>query len=49
MEVINLFYIVDLKGGYTFSGNPEVVFEKFFGTSNPFAQLIGNLLKLITF
>ena len=26
----------DLKGGYRFSGNPEEIFESFFGTSNPF-------------
>ena len=32
--------IVDLKGGYRFAGNPEEIFESFFGTSNPFAQLI---------
>ncbi|CAD8052917.1 unnamed protein product [Paramecium primaurelia] len=30
----------NLKGGYSFAGNPEEIFEKFFGTSNPFAQLI---------
>jgi DnaJ family protein B protein 13 len=30
-----------LKGGYRFAGNPEEIFERFFGTSNPFASLIG--------
>ncbi|KAM3145139.1 hypothetical protein pb186bvf_002814 [Paramecium bursaria] len=30
----------NLKGGYSFQGNPETIFEKFFGTSNPFAALI---------
>lgn len=27
----------NLKGGYRFGGNPEEIFEKFFGSSNPFA------------
>lgn len=27
----------NLKGGYRFSGNPDEIFEKFFGTNNPFA------------
>jgi DnaJ family protein B protein 13 len=41
MEVLNLLNIKkDLKGGYRFAGNPEAIFEGFFGTSNPFAQLI---------
>ena len=31
-----------LKGGYRFGGNPEEIFEKFFGTNNPFSQLFGN-------
>ncbi|EGR33185.1 hypothetical protein IMG5_059990 [Ichthyophthirius multifiliis] len=26
------------KGGYIFEGNPEEIFEKFFGTGNPFKQ-----------
>ena len=25
-----------VKGGYRFSGNIDEIFEKFFGTSNPF-------------
>lgn len=25
-----------IKGGYRFSGNTYEIFEKFFGTSNPF-------------
>jgi len=25
-----------LKGGYRFSGNSYEIFEKFFGTNNPF-------------
>mgnify|MGYP001807907587 CR=1 FL=1 len=37
MEVKNILIIIDLKGGYSFAGNPEEIFEKFFGTSNPFA------------
>lgn len=41
MEVTSLIDFIDLKGGYSFAGNPEEIFEKFFGTSNPFAQLIG--------
>ena len=24
------------QGGYRFGGNPEDIFEKFFGTSDPF-------------
>jgi len=28
-----------LKGGYRFSGNPDEIFEKFFGINNPFAQI----------
>jgi len=30
----------NFKGGYRFGGNPEEVFEKFFGTINPFSYLI---------
>lgn len=30
----------DLKGGYTFKGNPDEIFEKFFGTTDIYAQLI---------
>jgi hypothetical protein len=41
MEVSLISDPIDLKGGYSFAGNPEEIFEKFFGTSNPFAQLIG--------
>jgi len=33
--------MVDLKGGYRFAGNPEEIFERFFGSTNPFASLIG--------
>jgi len=33
------FYQGSLKGGYRFSGNPDEIFEKFFGTNNPFAQI----------
>jgi len=32
----------NFKGGYRFGGNPEEVFEKFFGTNNPFAYIIDN-------
>ncbi|EAR85350.2 DnaJ (Hsp40) family B protein (macronuclear) [Tetrahymena thermophila SB210] len=28
-----------LKGGYRFGGNPEEIFEKFFGAMNPFQQI----------
>jgi DnaJ-class molecular chaperone len=28
-----------VRGGYRFSGDPQLVFEKFFGVSNPFEQL----------
>jgi len=32
------------KGGYKFSGNSLEIFEKFFGTSNPFTiALDGNI------
>jgi hypothetical protein len=27
---------VGIRGGYRFSGNTYEIFEKFFGTSNPF-------------
>lgn len=37
MAVFSYIHYLDLKGGYTFAGNPEEIFEKFFGTSNPFA------------
>ena len=41
MEVTFIYILtLDLKGGYRFAGNPEEIFERFFGTSNPFAQLI---------
>jgi len=30
------------KGGYRFGGNPEEIFEKFFGSNNPFAYIIDN-------
>ncbi|KRX10344.1 HSP40/DnaJ peptide-binding [Pseudocohnilembus persalinus] len=34
------FFINDqFKGGYTFQGNPNEIFESFFGTDNPFTQL----------
>jgi DnaJ family protein B protein 13 len=29
----------NLKGGYRFGGNPEEIFEKFYGSNNPFAQI----------
>jgi len=29
----------NLKGGYKYSGNAEAIFEKFFGTTNPFAVM----------
>lgn len=48
MEVYKTMYfllILDFKGGYRFGGNPEEIFEKFFGTNNPFASLIGILAK----
>lgn len=38
--------LIDFKGGYRFGGNPEEIFEKFFGTNNPFSNLIGTFLKL---
>ena len=37
MDVTTKEKILDLKGGYRFAGNPEEIFERFFGTSNPFA------------
>jgi DnaJ-class molecular chaperone len=35
-------FIVDgnFRGGYRFGGNPEEIFEKFFGSNNPFAHLV---------
>eukprot|EP00742_Colponemidia_sp_Colp-10_P000895 GILJ01000973.1.p1 GENE.GILJ01000973.1~~GILJ01000973.1.p1 ORF type:complete len:318 (-),score=40.71 GILJ01000973.1:76-1029(-) len=33
----------ELRGGYRFSGNPEQVFETFFGTNNPFADVFGGI------
>jgi len=27
----------ELKGGYRFDGNPEHIFEKFFGSNNAFS------------
>jgi DnaJ family protein B protein 13 len=37
-------FLVDgnFKGGYRFGGNPEQIFEKFFGSTNPFANLVDN-------
>lgn len=32
-------YFCDFKGGYHFSGEPEKIFETFFGTDNPFSIL----------
>ena len=51
MEVNQLFqlHFLDLKGGYRFAGNPEEIFERFFGTSNPFASLIGLLWFIIDY
>ena len=37
-------------GGYRFSGDTYKIFEKFFGTSNPFTiELDGNLKKFNSF
>ena len=30
----------DMKGGYHFAGNPEEIFEEFFGTNNIFSALL---------
>jgi DnaJ family protein B protein 13 len=46
MEVLFSFRSIDLKGGYRFAGNPEEIFERFFGTANPFAQLIGSYIRM---
>jgi hypothetical protein len=40
---------IDFKGGYHFSGKPEEVFEKFFGSSNPFEQICGIITLLSTY
>lgn len=32
----NMILCKMIKGGYRFGGNPEEIFEKFFGASNPF-------------
>jgi DnaJ family protein B protein 13 len=31
-----------IKGGYKFGGNTFEIFEKFFGTSNPFSDIFDN-------
>ena len=36
-NIFFLYIIIELIGGYSFAGNPEEIFEKFFGCSNPFA------------
>lgn len=41
VKVSSLSTGVDFKGGYHFSGKPEEIFEKFFGSSNPFEQICG--------
>ncbi|EGR31575.1 hypothetical protein IMG5_106680 [Ichthyophthirius multifiliis] len=33
------FSTAGLQGGYRFGGNPEEIFEKFFGTNNPYQQI----------
>ncbi len=39
-----------VRGGYRFSGNIEEIFEKFFGTNNPFTiTLDGNRNDIIIF
>lgn len=35
----------NFKGGYRFGGNPEEIFEKFFGSNNPFAHLLDDVGK----
>jgi len=34
------------KGGYKFNGNPEEIFESFFGTNNPYINLFDNAGEL---
>ena len=36
-----------IQGGYRFSGNTHKIFEKFFGTSNPFTVAIDGKRELI--
>ena len=38
-----------LKGGYRFSGNTYEIFEKFFGTSNPFTIALDGNKSLLLF
>jgi hypothetical protein len=33
-------------GGYRFSGNTNEIFEKFFGTSNPFAIALDGKINI---
>jgi DnaJ homolog subfamily B member 13 len=36
-----------IKGGYCFSGNTNEIFERFFGTSNPFAVALDGKLTQV--
>ncbi len=38
---------LELKCAYAFQGNPEKIFEKFFGTLDPYAQIYGKFEKII--
>lgn len=41
-------FIEDFRGGYRFGGNPEEIFEKFFGSKNPFAHVLGKHFENLT-
>jgi hypothetical protein len=37
--------MLEMRGGYKFAGNSYEIFEKFFGTSNPFTEIIEGRLN----
>ena len=39
--------ILGLVGGYRFNGNTNEIFEKFFGTSNPFTISLDGTILII--
>ena len=42
VKVFPLTLILEIVGGYRFAGNSYEIYEKFFGTTNPFADTLEN-------